>query len=72
MNLKTATSEEQHAGIRMLKCYLTSDHRGHFVTTSEADNMQDRYGAAYPVAVDSSSIPAHTLTHPGSNMTRRQ
>ena len=40
MNLKTATSEEQHAGIRMLKCYLTSDHRGHFVTTSEADKMQ--------------------------------
>lgn len=39
MNFKTVTSEEQNAGIRMLKCYLASDHRGHFVTTSEAANM---------------------------------
>lgn len=39
MNFKTITSEEQNAGIRMLKCYLASDRRGHFVTTSEAANM---------------------------------
>ncbi|EQB5947598.1 MULTISPECIES: zinc-ribbon domain-containing protein [Enterobacterales] len=39
MNFKTITSENQHAEIRMLKCYLASDQRGHFVTTSEADNM---------------------------------
>ncbi|NIH92367.1 hypothetical protein FHW31_003842 [Enterobacter asburiae] len=39
MNFKTITSENLHAEIRMLKCYLANDHRGHFVTTSEAMNM---------------------------------
>lgn len=39
MNFKTVISKEQNAEIRMLKCYLASDQRGHFVTTSEAANM---------------------------------
>lgn len=39
MNFKTVASENQNAEIRMLKCYLASDHRGHFVTTSEAASM---------------------------------
>lgn len=72
MNFKTITSENLHAEIRMLKCYLANDHRGHFMTTNKAANMPGRYGAAYPVAADSSSIPARTLIHPGSNMTRGQ
>ncbi|GKN93359.1 Protein of uncharacterised function (DUF3279) [Klebsiella pneumoniae] len=36
MNFKTVTSEKQHAGIRMLKCWLANDREGHFATAKDA------------------------------------
>lgn len=63
MNFKTITSEKQHAGIRMLKCYLASDHRGHFVTTSEAANMP---GQVWVCVSCGCRLILHTGTHADS------
>ncbi|MEP9902010.1 MULTISPECIES: putative zinc ribbon protein [Enterobacteriaceae] len=63
MNFKTVTSEKQHAGIRMLKCYLASDHRGHFVTTNEAANMP---GQVWGCVSCGCRLILHTGTHADS------
>ncbi|WP_172960913.1 putative zinc ribbon protein [Phytobacter sp. SCO41] len=63
MNFKTVTSKEQNAGIRMLKCYLASDHRGHFVTTSEAENMP---GQVWGCVSCGCRLILHTGTHADS------
>ncbi|HHL5065385.1 TPA: putative zinc ribbon protein [Klebsiella quasipneumoniae] len=63
MNFKTITSENLHAEIRMLKCYLTNDHRGHFVTTSEAAKMP---GQVWSCVSCSCRLIFHTGTHADS------
>lgn len=63
MNFKTVTSEKQHAGIRMLKCYLASDHRGHFVTTNEAAKMP---GQVWGCVSCGCRLILHTGTHADS------
>lgn len=63
MNFKTITSENLHAEIRMLKCYLANDHRGHFVTTSEATNMP---GQVWSCVSCGCRLIFHTSTHADS------
>ncbi|STS87985.1 putative zinc ribbon protein [Klebsiella variicola] len=63
MNFKTITSENLHAEIRMLKCYLANDHRGHFVTTSEAVNMP---GQVWSCVSCGCRLIFHTGTHTDS------
>ncbi|HCM6143084.1 TPA: hypothetical protein N3Z37_003706 [Klebsiella aerogenes] len=46
--------------MRMLKCYLASDHRRHFVTTSEAANMP---GQVWGCASCGCRLIFHTGTH---------
>lgn len=60
MNFKTVTSEEQNAGIRMLKCHLASDNRGHFVTPREAANMP---GQVWSCVSCGCRLIFHTGTH---------
>ncbi|WP_265102580.1 zinc-ribbon domain-containing protein [Klebsiella michiganensis] len=47
----------------MLKCYLASDHRGHFVTTSEAANMP---GQIWSCVSCGCRLNFHTGTHADS------
>lgn len=63
MNFKTITSENLHAEIHMLKCYLANDHRGHFVTTSEATNMP---GQVWSCVSCGCRLIFHTSTHADS------
>lgn len=63
MNFKTVTSKEQNAEIRMLKCYLANDHRGHFVTTSEAANIT---GQVWSCVSCGCRLIFHTGTHADS------
>lgn len=67
MNFKTLTSEEQNDGIRMLKCYLASDRRGHFVTTSEAANMP---GQVWGCVSYGCRLILHNGTHVDSPLVR--
>ncbi|EMW1015377.1 hypothetical protein AAEK50_002259 [Serratia marcescens] len=47
--------------MRMLKCYLANDHRGHFVTTSEAANMP---GQIWSCVSCGCRLILHTGTNP--------
>ncbi|MFY0194792.1 hypothetical protein J0869_21805 [Raoultella planticola] len=49
--------------MRMLKCYLASDHRGHFVTTNEAANMP---GQVWGCVSCGCRLILHTGTHADS------
>ncbi|HDS8636246.1 TPA: hypothetical protein QH746_002179 [Klebsiella variicola] len=49
--------------MRMLKCYLANDHRGHFVTTSEAVNMP---GQVWSCVSCGCRLIFHTGTHTDS------
>ncbi|WP_417536904.1 hypothetical protein [Methylophaga sp.] len=58
--------------MRMLKCYLANNRRGHFVTADEAMSAPGIYGAAPHVAVVWRCMQALPVMQPGLNTTSAQ